>query len=79
MAFLRFMSFSTSTPHGTFGTGGATDFVRARSQQKYCGKGAARILLKSHSHHVSRDKDGCTPNVRVPMVFIGFSRDSWGL
>ncbi len=26
-----------------------------------------------------RDKDGCTPNVRVPMVFIVFSRDSWGL
>ena len=26
----------------------------------------------------SRDKDGCTPNVRVPMVFIVFSRDSWG-
>ena len=27
----------------------------------------------------SRDKDGCTPNVRVPMVFIVFSMDSLGL
>ncbi len=28
---------------------------------------------------VSRDKDGCTPNVRVPMVLIGRKyRDSWG-
>ena len=27
----------------------------------------------------SRDKDGCTPNVRVPMVLIGRKyRDSWG-
>ena len=25
-----------------------------------------------------RDKDGCTPN-SVPMVFIVFSSDSWGL
>ena len=31
-------------------------------------------------HQNSRDKDGCTPNVRVgPMVLIGRkSRDSWG-
>ena len=29
---------------------------------------------------LSRDKDGCTPNnVRLPMVFIVFSMDSWGL
>ena len=27
----------------------------------------------------SRDKDGCTPNVRVPMVFIVSSRDSWNI
>ena len=25
------------------------------------------------SQHVSRDKEGCTPNVRVPMVFIVFN------
>ena len=34
----------------------------------------SRFMLTS-----SRDKDGCTPNVRVPMVFIVLSRDSLGI
>ena len=46
--------------------GGGLDLISG-----YCGGG---FSLTVHS----RDKDGCTPN-SVPMVFIVFSRDSWGL
>ena len=65
-------------PHIRFGTQVCCVLILVRHGKKVTVVVAFRDHGEPPHFQGSRDKDGCTPN-SVPMVFIVFSRDSWGL